>query len=35
MSKREPELADLIAFVEEEVVLVNDPLFSRGIEGIY
>ena len=27
--QREPELADLIEFVEEEVVLVNDPLFSK------
>ena len=25
---REPSLADLIAFVEEETLLVDDPLFS-------
>ena len=27
--QRDPELADLIEFVEEELVLVNDPLFSK------
>ena len=26
---REPDLQDLISFVEEETVLMNDPLFSR------
>ena len=26
---REPQLSDLIAFVDEECVLANDPLFSR------
>ena len=26
---REPDLQDLIKFVEEETVLINDPLFSR------
>ena len=25
----EPELSDLIDFVEEEIMLANDPLFSR------
>ena len=25
----EPEVSDLIKFVEEEMVLVNDPMFSR------
>ena len=25
----EPDLQDLIKFVEEETVLMNDPLFSR------
>ena len=27
---RQPSLADLIAFVEEETLLVNDPLFSNN-----
>ena len=26
---REPDLQDLIKFVEEETLLMNDPLFSR------
>ena len=29
--QREPELANLIEFVEKEVVLVNDPLFSKEV----
>ena len=30
---REPDLKDLIRFIEEETVLMNDPLFSR--EGLH
>ena len=31
--RREPDLQDLIQFVEEETILMNDPLFSR--EALY
>ena len=27
---REPSLADLVAFIEEEFLLVNDPLFTNN-----
>ena len=30
--KRDPRLFDLVRFVEEESMLVNDPLFSK--EGV-
>ena len=32
---REPGLTDLTNFTEDEIVLVNDPLFSRGAVGQY
>ena len=32
---REPGLTDLTIFTEDEMVLVNDPLFSRETVGQY
>ena len=32
---REPGLTDLTNFIEDEMVLVNDPLFSRAAVGQY
>ena len=32
---REPGLIDLTNFIEDEMVLVNDPLFSREAVGQY
>ena len=32
---REPGLTDLTNFIEDEMVLVNDPLFSREAVGQY
>ena len=32
---REPELLDLTNFIEDEMILVNDPLFSREAVGQY
>ena len=32
---REPGLTDLTNFIEDEIVLVNDPLFSRGAVSQY
>ena len=32
---REPNINDLINFVDEETVLVNDALFSRGAVSQY
>ena len=32
---REPELLDLTNFIEDEMILVNDPLFSRKAVGQY
>ena len=31
---REPGLIDLTNFIEDEMVLVNDPLFSRGFQAV-